>query len=202
MEHEVKASGKEAPKFVAYLWEDLSLEERELRLEAIRRKRARKANRPEPPKDKLLKYKPFEELDAFYDEMELEFGLQLDDGWFRLCALHQFETFVFFSRERYEAEWTTAFSKNYKATRGMREWPRGARSKTNPWKHTSIYEVMPLKIEWVEEHRQYKVVFEFARGVTQTFWFPPEFKDSSLGEGWVTPRYISKFHPWVKSPRR
>lgn len=193
---------KEAPVYIRYLWDDLTLEERQERIEEWLARKARTPKEARIKHREVLRYKPFEELDQFYEDMELEFGLQLDDGWFRLCALHKFEHLVFYSKERYEDDWLTAFSKNYKATRGMKHWPKRARSKANPYKFNTIYEVQALQIRWIEEHQQYKVVFQGGPGITQTFWFPAEFKDSSLGEGWVTPVYLSKFHPWVKPPRK
>jgi hypothetical protein len=105
--------------------------------------------------------------------------------------MHKFETLIFYIRERHEAEWTSVYSKNFKATKEMRLWPN-LHKHTLKWKFTCVHEAQLLPIKWYEELGQYKVEFQFGPGVTQTFWFYPDFKDSSMGEGWVTPRRISK----------
>lgn len=197
---EEKVTRKGSPDFVRYLWEDLTLEEQATYIKEWQARKEKQRIEALKPTRLATRYRPFQHLESFYDEMEREHGLQLDDDWYRLCALHKFEGLIFYSRERYEDEWLKALSKNYKATRLMKEWPRRARSKANPWKHAVIYEVFLAKIHWQETQKQFKVVFESSKGVSQTFWFPAEFKDSSIS-GWVAPVYLGRGAPYEKKRR-
>lgn len=128
-------------------------------------------------------------------DLEMVTGLTLDDGWYRICCLHKWEGLCIHIRERLEDSWLEVYSKTKAAMDMNKVWPFHARSKANPWRWPSVYEVQTLLVRWSEEFGQYKVTFQFGPGVTQTFWFPPEFKDCGVGEGWVTPRYIGKFQP-------
>lgn len=184
----------QTPNYVRYLWDELPAETRDKYLAQMTRKLARKAAEQGMKSRGRPRYLPFEESDDFWQEFEGVVGLNLDDNWHRLCALHIYETLVFNIRERYEAEWTSVYSKNVKATKAMKEWPN-VHKHTLKWKFTCVHEAQVLRIEWYEEHGQYKVEFRFGPGVTQTFWFYPEFKDSRMGQGWVTPRRINKTVP-------
>lgn len=189
---------KDASKYISFLWEDLPEDKKDRQLEAITTKLKRKRITLPKITRPINKYQPYEELVEFWEEMELIFGANLDDDWFRLCATHTFETFVFYSRERYAAEWTTKFSNNFKATSIMSKWPGSVVGLTNPWKHPCLDEVRLCKFSRYEEIDQYKVEMLFAPGVTRTFWFKPDFKDSSMGDGWVTPCEVSKTVPMLK----
>jgi len=211
------------PQYVRYLWDDLEPEVKDKYLERAKKRMVFNALKKETKVQRPSRYRPFEESDDFWTEIEGVIGLNLDDGWFRLCCLHQYQTLVFNIRERYQAEWTSVYSKNAKATKAMREWPN-LHKHTLKWKHTVVHEVQMLRIEWFEDLGQYKVEFRFPQErsrqtpmsfvkmgklikqgkrpyqgppepITQTFWFYPQFKDSSLGEGWVTPKRINKTVP-------
>lgn len=182
------------------LGDDLTLEERRASLLKYGGRLRSKKHRPLRLEGQVLRCLPDVVYEGFAEAArEEDGGLNLDDDWYRLCATHRYEVLVFDSRERYQDEYLSAFSKNFKATRDMRVWPQ-LQTTSNPWRHTVLNEVQPLKIRWVEEFGQYKVEFTFDKGVTQTFWFYPEFKDSSMGEGWVTPRQVNKTFPFAAKP--
>lgn len=192
---ETMSNKEKTHDWVRYLWDDLNVDEQTLRLQEVAKKLAKKER--QALIGRLGRYMPFQHLEDFHDDIEELLGLQLDDDWLRMCAIHKFQGLIFYSLERYEANYLSCYSKAYKATQMMKEWPRRARSKTNPWKNTSVIEVQPLPIIWFEEIGQYRVQFQFDRGVTQTFWFLPDFRDSSFGPGWIRPIRQSKYRPWV-----
>jgi hypothetical protein len=182
---------------IKYLWDELSDEEKERKLSKVRRKLKRgkviePGNLPTPQGS----YKPEVSSSDMAAELEEVDGLRLDDGWLRLVCLHKWETLCFQIRERYEAKWVGCYSKVVKSMEAGTEWP--FKYKPNPWRFPAIFHTQIMRMEWHEEHEQYKVEFTFGPGVTQTFWFFPNFKDSGVGEGWVTPRRISKFTPFPR----
>lgn len=210
----------EARNRVIHLWMDLSQEERDLLIKQTKEKmRAQEARRlheaelalrndiaPPPlegepakvrkPSEHLMRYVPTEYPDDLADAWEDMCGLSLDDGWLRMACLHKLFGLCFFIRERYEDAWLGySFSRKVKTVKGMKVWPRRASSKANPFKWASIYEVQIVKFEWHEDLEQYKVVLNFDKGVTQTYWFKAEFTDVPMGEGWVRPNQTSMFNP-------
>ena len=168
------------------------------RLSNLRLQRRLAENAASKVRDFRPRYRPEEVLDEFHLENELIFGANLDDGWLRLCAKHTFEKLIFYKPERYGAEWTKAFSKNFKATNAMRKWPDGIAGLSRFWKQPCVDDVRLLPIKWVPEVKQYRVEFLYDRGVTVTFWFTRKFKPSTMGDGWVTPREISRTVPFKK----
>lgn len=193
----MEKQGKKRPDYVKYLWDDLKPEEQELLLQEAAK---RLAKRKKPVQAKIVsKFRPWEVPDEVIQECV---GLDLDDGYLRVCATSKYETFILNVSERFADDWLKVYSKQYKATKAMKIWPYKMRSKANPFKWPSIIEVQLLPVVWFEAYQQYRVTFEFGPGVTETFWFPPEFLDSELGGGWVRPRKLSRTVPWSKKPKR
>jgi hypothetical protein len=229
MNEETKRLHEAAHRRVAYLWFDLKEEERQsllaqtkAKMEAqdARLKRdlalAQAADvipstiegepaRVRKPGPHTGRYLPTEYPDDLAQAWEEICGLNLDDGWGRLCCLTKITGLCFFIRERYEEDWMGySFSRRVKDTKGMKVWPYKARSKANPYKWASTYEVQIARFKWHEDLEQYEVKLTFPgegldwrrtktikTEVTQTFWFKAEFADTGMGEGWIRPLLTS-----------
>lgn len=191
---------QEEKRYVAYLWDDLTLDRKKALLAEVAARLVKRKELEPTRQKKVMRVCPFVEVDDdMAAELEVILGLRLADEKLRLCALHKYETLVFFTRETHEQDWTKAYSRNWRATRTMKVWPRRARSKANPWKVTAVYEVQLLPFEWLEDIGQYRVQFQFGKGVTQTYYFLPDFRDSSMKQGWVRPLYVSLGKPVDRS---
>lgn len=203
-----------------YLWADLTPEEQEKLLRDVEAKLQRSKDRPAFPPGSGNRYRPEEWPQDVYDEMEALFGSRLDDGWYRIIALHKVEGLLINLHERFEADWLRAYSKEYKATAAMRHWPKRARNKGNPWKATAVFQIGLSKVERVGEE-QFKVTFSIPQektrpprfwvpkemrppppeDLTQTYYFLTRYKPSGLGGGWVVPRIQSFSKPITDIPR-
>ena len=138
------------------------------------------------------------------EEMTLDTGVSLDDGWLRVVLITKRGSIEIWNGERFASHDVKRTSRVFRDCMTLKTWPLGTLGKSNPWKDPYICDAGLVQITWSEEHQQYTFFLPHHENkeIGTTWWFPPRYLKSERGTEWKHTRYTSKTVPWVASPVR